>query len=121
MNRILPFLSAGPCSRCRRRREVEQQLETLKAEAERIEALCPDVFEFYIPSARCIIEPPDDDPEEGRIRLVVNTDSESAAIDSNLAKFAVAELRRRAGDLESAAAAIEGATDVSAAGPGGGA
>jgi hypothetical protein len=109
MNRILPFMS---CACCSQRRKVERQVERVKIEAERIESLCPDVFEFWVPSAERLLKPPkpdDEDADEPGVSIVLALDFEHCPIDADLREFAIRELRRVAGDLVAAAEVLEGA------------
>src|SRR5260370_10161 len=105
-NRILTYLRQ-PCPCCREQRDIERKLDLAAVSCERIELAAGDgICEFWLPSAERYLNPRDDD--DAGIRLLIGVEARTATIDEDLARYAVDELRRMAGELSTAADAIEG-------------
>ena len=80
---------------------VRRRLNRAGAEAKRL-AMLGGCFEFYVPTLGAFV-----DGINRRISLVIQADSESAALNDDLAAYAVRELRRVAIELTCAADRIE--------------
>jgi hypothetical protein len=106
MNRVLQFLRPRSCPCCREQRDAERKLELAAVVCERIEVAAGDCIEFYLPSTARYLNPRDDDDDLG-IRMLLGIEARAATVDEDLARYAVDELRRMAGELSTAADAIE--------------
>ena len=107
MNRILQWVHPHTCQFCQSLHEIERKLDLAEVAAERIEIAAGDgVLEFWIPDASRVLKAPDNDEPVG-IRMMLAVEPRLATIDEDLAQYAVAELRRLARELTSAADAVE--------------
>lgn len=110
-NRILAFVRR-PCACCCRLREVEAILDRQSIEAERLEALCGKVVEYWLPDAERVVKPrPDDDADDLAIRLILSIEPDGIPIDGDLAACSIVALRALARELDAAALAMEGGAE----------